>query len=360
MVFYELTFPFLLEKENMKRVFQRINFGILSFIRQPKSAVMLRYVPNNMFSDISQARIIGTTQSQQNEAIGPVIQKKIPPNIFEQFKVETIYNHEDVSLDEPNNVVFELKLVDMSSEDKYQRYIKTFICKDINELKVASGIGECMKTSKFVEFLLYALSDKNKKYPVSYNVVKEEGKHLININIGYKTEFLEFDLDIEIPAVQMTEIELLKLRLHEAEKALKSLTPSRPLVLNCNGLTDPARSPILGKLSDVSDVSGGPAKLIDSHDIEIQPGTYLINSMFSCTAGSAGLEGIVIQSKSNSKTFGTSKSNYTTMYMLNQIAVIPKKDIIRVVDIKLSRNSNPSNFQGQLSIQRISDVDTKT
>eukprot|EP00483_Globobulimina_turgida_P007621 UN07636 len=115
---------------------------------------------------------------------------------------------------------------DKTSENKFQIYHKTFTVGDCVKIQKDAKC-EHMPLLKFTGLIMHCLSRKNKSHPVQVNV--EHGKYL-QINILYSPdEWTSIKFVLRIPAKEMKEIDLLKLRLKEAEHKIKELEsqPSR-------------------------------------------------------------------------------------------------------------------------------------
>ena len=267
------TFFLFLNGKNMSHLWRRINFGISSFIRQPKRMMIPRVYSMNKAS-------IVTHLDKSDPIIESTLNSKVSQPIWNQYKIETIQHNLLAKNDE---VVFELKLVDMASEDKFQTFKKEFTCKDITDLKRACVVDGLISTEKFVEFILHSLSVKNEKYAVSYNIVKDSSKHLLNIDIHYISDFLDFKLNMEIPAMKMNETDLLKLRLHEAETKIaqlsKTVTTFSAIICKSQNETK-AGAYLLRTKSDDDMIS-----IENESKFKIQPGSYVVTGLWHSDQG---------------------------------------------------------------------------
>eukprot|EP01084_Bolivina_argentea_P263338 445676_1 len=129
-----------------------------------------------------------------------------------KFEAENYKNEEEKCM--------HFTFTDKTSENKFQIYHKTFTVGNCIKIQKNSKC-EHMPLPKFIGLIMHCLSTENKSHSVQFKV--EHGKYL-QINILYTPdEWLSIKFVLTIPAKEMNEIDLLKLRLKEAEDRIKKL-----------------------------------------------------------------------------------------------------------------------------------------
>ena len=142
-------------------------------------------------------------------------------------------NSDDIKDNDTNVKLFQVILTDKCTVNKHQIYNKIFYKKDCDNIRNKAGLL-MMKNDKFVELLLYCLSNKNNKYNVNYKVIKK-GDVLsgITINITFgDSGWIVYNIELFIPIKKMTDIELMRLRLNEYEAENKALKDSLKILAN--------------------------------------------------------------------------------------------------------------------------------
>eukprot|EP01083_Nonionella_stella_P212224 766634_1 len=112
-------------------------------------------------------------------------------------------------------------------ENKFQIYEKTFSVNDCGKIKKDAKL-EAIPLPKFVNLIMDCLSIKNQKHDIKLRI--EHTKYVV-INITYAPDdYTQVEFALTIPAKEMREVDLLKLRLKEAEDKIKQLeaTQGRP------------------------------------------------------------------------------------------------------------------------------------
>ena len=114
----------------------------------------------------------------------------------------------------------ELTLVDQGTENKFQIYRNVFTVDDCSKILKQSKY-EILPVSKFVDLIMYCLSDDNKRHEVNATV---NHKEFIKLDILYKPDqFTSISFTLTVPARKMKEVDLLKLRLRELETSVPNL-----------------------------------------------------------------------------------------------------------------------------------------
>eukprot|EP01084_Bolivina_argentea_P178976 309310_1 len=170
------------------------------------------------------------------------------------------------------------KFIDQGTENKHQIYEKVF---DISEcIKILQNAKyELMRLSKFIGLVMYALSEQNDIHDVNVNV--NHGQSL-EINIKYTPDqYTETTFVFTIPAKQMNEIDLLKLRLKDLEHEIEERNNNLP-ILFYETINDDKNRPSGWNIITLDYCNDENNKFIkhnkEKGTIKVSPGKYVIEA----------------------------------------------------------------------------------
>ena len=146
---------------------------------------------------------------KQDESKTSELRKKFDVNII-KYESENYNNEEGKCL--------HFTLTDKGTENKYQIYDKSFTVGDCMKIKKDAKY-ENTPMNKFIDLTMYCLSKENKSHDIKLTF--DNGKY-VQIDILYAPDqWTSFKFVLTIPAKEMSEVDLLKLRLKEAEDTIK-------------------------------------------------------------------------------------------------------------------------------------------
>eukprot|EP01084_Bolivina_argentea_P250894 420562_1 len=165
----------------------------------------------------------------------------------------------------------EFKLVDKRTEHKFQIYENVFTINDCNKI-LEKAKYPLLPLPKFTDLIMYCLSEENTLHQVNVNVINGQN---LEINIKYTPDkFTEFKFILTVPAKEMNEIDLLKLRLNEFE----SNTP----ILFYEKLQASRKRSKGWHIINLDHFRGDNSKYIQHNkqkgSIKVQPGKYMIEA----------------------------------------------------------------------------------
>lgn len=142
----------------------------------------------------------------------------------QKFEVNLI-RFESENYDNEEAKCMHITLTDKGSENKYQIYETTFTVGDCNQIKKDARF-EHIPLDKFVNLIKYCLSNENTSHGIK---LKVEHSKYVQLAILYSPDqFTNVTFTLTIAAKQMSEVDLLKLRLKEAEESIQALQRNRP------------------------------------------------------------------------------------------------------------------------------------
>lgn len=219
------------------------------------------------------------------------LRRKFNVNII-QFESEN-YNNEEAKC-------LHITLTDKESENKYQIYEKTFTVGECAKIKKDAKF-EVIPLPKFVALMMDCLSIQNKSHAID---LKIDHKKYVEITITYAPDkYTEIKFKLTIPAKEMKEIDLLKLRLKEAEDKIKHLenkkTANYEAILFAETVTDSKRREKGWNNIPLNYSSHNNDEFVklnaETGVITIAKGVYIIEAH----AESWNVQGLIIQLKSD-------------------------------------------------------------